>query len=100
VSDLVKPNELDQIEFLSDACLSHTGFTLISVELNSFIFISSIFNFSSFIQYKFYLNNIFELILTLLFKLNKLLFIIIIKLFNLFDICAGSTEITFESSRA
>jgi hypothetical protein len=36
VSDLVRSNESDQIEFLSDTYLSHAGFTLISIELNSF----------------------------------------------------------------
>jgi hypothetical protein len=41
VSDLVRSNESDQIEFLSDTYLSHAGFTLISIELNSFVFISS-----------------------------------------------------------
>jgi hypothetical protein len=44
VSDLVRSDELDQIEFLSDACLSHVYFILISIELNYFVFISSIFN--------------------------------------------------------
>jgi hypothetical protein len=53
VSDLVRWNESNQIEFLSDAYLSNAGFTLISIELNSFVFISSILNSSSSIQYKF-----------------------------------------------
>jgi hypothetical protein len=57
VSDLVRSNESDQIEFLSDAYLSHTDFTLISIELNSFVFISSILNLSSFIQYKFHFKD-------------------------------------------
>jgi hypothetical protein len=38
VSDLVKSNESDQIEFLSNVYLSHVGFTLISIELNFFVF--------------------------------------------------------------
>jgi hypothetical protein len=63
VSDLIRPDESDKIEFLNDACLSHAGFTLISIELNSFVFISSILNSSSSIQYKFYLNDIFELLI-------------------------------------
>jgi hypothetical protein len=58
VSDLVKSDKSNQIEFLSDICLSHVGFTLISIELNYFVFISSILNSSSSIQYKFYLNDI------------------------------------------
>jgi hypothetical protein len=57
VSDLIMPDKSDQIEFLNDVCLSHVGFTLISIELNSFVFISSILNSSSSIQYKFYLND-------------------------------------------
>jgi hypothetical protein len=56
VSDLVRSNESDQIEFLSDAYLSHACFTLISIELNSFVFIFSILNSSSSIQYKFHLK--------------------------------------------
>jgi hypothetical protein len=43
VSDLVRSNESDQIEFLSEVYLSHARFTLISIELNYFIFISSIY---------------------------------------------------------
>jgi hypothetical protein len=58
VSNLVRSNESDQIEFLSDAYLSNAGFTLISIELNSFIFISSILNSWSSIQYKFHLKDI------------------------------------------
>jgi hypothetical protein len=42
VSDLVRLDESDQIEFLNDTCLSYAGFTLISIELNYFVFISSI----------------------------------------------------------
>jgi hypothetical protein len=57
VSDLVKSNESYQIEFISDAYLSHVGFTLISIELNYFVFISSILNLSSSIQYKFHLKD-------------------------------------------
>jgi hypothetical protein len=57
VSDLVKSNESDQIEFLSDAYLSHVGFTLILIELNSFVFISSILNSLPSIQYKFHLKD-------------------------------------------
>jgi hypothetical protein len=53
VSDLIRSNESDQTEFLSDAYLSHAGFTLISIELNSFVFISSILNSSSSIQISF-----------------------------------------------
>jgi hypothetical protein len=44
VSDLVRSDESDQIEFLSNACLSHVGFTLISIELNSFVFIIYLLN--------------------------------------------------------
>jgi hypothetical protein len=44
VSDLVRSDESDQIEFLSNACLSHVGFTLISIELNSFLFIIYLLN--------------------------------------------------------
>jgi hypothetical protein len=58
VYDLVRSNESDQIEFLSDAYLSHVGFTLISIELNSFVFISLILNSASSIQYKFHLKDI------------------------------------------
>jgi hypothetical protein len=47
VSDLVRSNESDQIEFLSDAYLGHACFILISIELNFFVFISSILNSSS-----------------------------------------------------
>jgi hypothetical protein len=54
VSDLVRSDELDQIEFLSDAYLSHACFILISIELNSFVFISSILDSSPSIQYKFH----------------------------------------------
>jgi hypothetical protein len=36
VSDLVRSDESDQIKFLNNACLSHAGFILISIELNSF----------------------------------------------------------------
>jgi hypothetical protein len=57
VSNLVRPDESDKIKFLNDACLNHGGFTLISIELNSFVFTSSILNSSSSIQYKFYLND-------------------------------------------
>jgi hypothetical protein len=57
MSDLVMSNESDQIEFLGDAYLSHAGFTLISIELIFFVFISSIFNSSSSMQYKFYLKD-------------------------------------------
>jgi hypothetical protein len=57
VFDLVKSNESDPIEFLCDAYLSHVDFTLISIELNSFVFISSILNSSSSIQYKFHLKD-------------------------------------------
>jgi hypothetical protein len=57
VSDLVRSNESDQIEFLSDAYLSNVGFTLILIELNFFVYISSILNSSSSIQYKFYLKD-------------------------------------------
>jgi hypothetical protein len=57
VSDLVRSDDSDQIEFLTEACLSHAYFTLILIELNSFVFISSILNFSSSIQYKFHLKN-------------------------------------------
>jgi hypothetical protein len=42
VSDLVRLNESYQIKFLNDACLSHACFTLISIELNSFVFIQLI----------------------------------------------------------
>jgi hypothetical protein len=58
VSDLVRSNESDHIKFLSDAYLSHVGFTLISIELNFFVFILSILNSSSSIQYKFHLIDI------------------------------------------
>jgi hypothetical protein len=44
VSDLVRSDESDQIEFLSDVCLSNEGFILISIELIFFIFISSVLN--------------------------------------------------------
>jgi hypothetical protein len=57
VSDLFRSDESYQIEFLSDACLSHVDFTLISIKLNSFEFISSILNLSSSIQYKFHLKD-------------------------------------------
>jgi hypothetical protein len=57
VSDLVRSNDSNQLEFLSDAYLSHVSFTLISIELNSFVFISSILNSSLSIQYKFYLKD-------------------------------------------
>jgi hypothetical protein len=57
VSDLVSSDESDQIEFVSDACLSHACFILISIELNSFIFLSSILNSLSSIQYKFHLKD-------------------------------------------
>jgi hypothetical protein len=57
VSDLVRSDESDKIDFLSDAYLSHIGFTLISIELNSFVFISSILNSLSSIQYKFHLKD-------------------------------------------
>jgi hypothetical protein len=52
--DLIRSDELDHIEFLSDACLSHTDFTLISIKLNSFVFIPSTLDSSSSIQYKFH----------------------------------------------
>jgi hypothetical protein len=57
VSDLVRPNESYQIEFLNDTYLSHVGFTLISIELNSFVYIFLILNSSSSIQYKFHLKD-------------------------------------------
>jgi hypothetical protein len=63
VSDLVKSNESYQIKFLSDAYLSYAGFTLISIELNSFVFISSILNSSSSIQYKFFFEKYVELLI-------------------------------------
>jgi hypothetical protein len=36
VSDLIRSDKSDQIEFLSDAYLSRTSFTLISIELKLF----------------------------------------------------------------
>jgi hypothetical protein len=57
ISILVMSDESNHIKFLSDACLSHVRFTLISIELNFFVFIFSIINSSSSIQYKFYLND-------------------------------------------
>jgi hypothetical protein len=40
VSDLVRSDESDQIEFLSDTYLSHKCFIIILIELNSFGFLS------------------------------------------------------------
>jgi hypothetical protein len=57
VSNLVRSNETDQIEFLSDTYLSHAGFTVILIKLNSFVFISSILNSTSSILYKFHLKD-------------------------------------------
>jgi hypothetical protein len=54
VFDLVRSNELDQIEFLSDACSSYAGLTLISIEFYYFVFIFLILDSSSSIQYKFH----------------------------------------------
>jgi hypothetical protein len=56
-------DESDQIKFLSDACLSHAGFTLISIELNFFVLITSILNSSSSIQYKFHFERYVELLI-------------------------------------
>jgi hypothetical protein len=39
VSELVKPDESEQIEFRSDAYLSPAGFILISIELNFCIYL-------------------------------------------------------------
>jgi hypothetical protein len=57
VFDLVRSDESDHIKFLSDVYLSHVCFTLISIELNSIVFIFSILNSSSSIQHKFYLKD-------------------------------------------
>jgi hypothetical protein len=38
IYDLVRSNELDRIGFVSDACLSHVDFILISIKLNFFYF--------------------------------------------------------------
>jgi hypothetical protein len=83
VSDLIRSNESDQTEFLSDAYLSHASFTLISIELNSFVFISSILNSSSSIQISFerYVELLIEkylidIIVNIIININ---FIILIK---------------------
>jgi hypothetical protein len=44
VSDLVISDESYQIKYLSDVYLSHACFTLISIELNSFVFIIYLLN--------------------------------------------------------